>query len=307
MSLRSGDLTTLATLQAYAPSTINAAILPGMIARASRWILNELNRSFILPKTYNEFYSGTGTRQLILPNWPVLGIASLYVDGALQREVSSLTVNGVTVYSSVYGWSFAAWDGIPPGSPAAVALAGGQSFWSGIRNIQIAYTAGYQVTDEEATIPALGPPADPDADPPILATEYTVEPIQPYGTWATDQGVTYADGTPLVAITSGTPNVGEYLPPAPDAATPRLDYTFSEDDAEAAVLLSYGYIPADLEQLALELILSRNEYRRNAGIRSKTLANQETIVFDNRPLSQSAAGIISAYRSVLPPNMGIFV
>lgn len=293
MSLRSGDLTTLATLQAYAPSTINAAILPGMIARASRWILSELNRSFILPKTYNEFYSGTGTRQLILPNWPVLGIASLYVDGALQREVSSLIVNGITVYSSAYGWSFAAWNGVPPGDPAAVALAGGQSFWGGIRNIQISYTAGYQVTDEEATVPA--------------ATPFEVEPLQPYGTWATDQGVTYADGTPLVAITSGTPNVGEYLPPAPDATTPRANYTFSEDDAEAAVLLSYGYIPADLEQLALELILSRNEYRRNAGIRSKTLANQETIVFENRPLSESAAGIISAYKSVLPPNMGIFV
>lgn len=300
MSLLSGDLTTVTTLQAYAPSVLPSAIVSGLITRASRWILSELNRSSLLPRSYTEYFSGAGGRQIILPNWPVLSVSSVYLDTVLQREVSSLTVNNVTVYSSVYGWSFQNWNGIPPGEPAALTLSGGQSFCPGTRNVQVTYVAGYQVTDEAATIPA----ASEDIE---IEVEFVVTPLQPYGSWATDQGVTYADGTVMTAISSGIPTVGQYLPPAPDAATPRTVYTFAEADASEGILLSYGYIPADLEQLVLELVLGRNEFRRNAGIRSKTLANQETIVYDNRPITETAQGILNAYRSVLPPNMGIYV
>jgi hypothetical protein len=304
MSLSSGDLTTVATVQQYAPDALPTAALPSFIARTSRWILSELNRSSILPRTYNEYFSGTGTGQLILPNWPVLSISSVFLDTALQTEVSNLIVNGISVQNPWSGWSIQSWNGVPPGEPAALLLGSCRPFWGGTRNINVAYQAGYQVTSEAAVVPEAIIP-DLLADPPILQVDFVVTPEQPYGTWATDEGVTYANGTALEAIASGTPNAGEYLPPAPDAATPRLVYTFAEADAGADVLLSYGYIPSDLEQLALELILSRNTYRRNAGIRSKTLANQETIVYDNRPLSDFATGILQAYGSVLPPNFGL--
>jgi hypothetical protein len=174
-----------------------------------------------------------------------------------------------------------------------VDLNGGGIFWSGARNVAVAYRAGYQVTDEEGTIPALTP--------------FTITPIQPFGSWATDEGVTYADGTALVAIASGTPTVGQYLPPNPTAATPRNHYTFATADAGEEVLLSYGFIPADLEQVILGMIAEQAAYRNRPGVRSQMLASQETIVYDTSGMTAFSRSILSAYKSVLPPAMGAVV
>jgi hypothetical protein len=295
MSLASGDLTTLATAQAYLTSSPGAVVLPGLISRTSRWILNEIRRPFILPKTYTLLFSGTGQRQLVLPYWPVLSISSLYNGCVVVNESSNLIVNGVVVpYTPTYGWRIQAWDGIPPGDPAVIALYGGPSFDYGTDNINITFRAGYIVSGEAATVPAATGP-------------YTVTPLQPYGTWASNEGVTYANGTALVAKPVGTSLIaGQYIPPAPDLPTPRLTYTFAAADHDAAVLLSYGFVPADLEQVVLEVLSERGAYRQRPGVRSQSLAAQESVTYENR-LSYVSQSILDNYKSVLPPPLGVLV
>ena len=51
-------------------------------------------------------------------------------------------------------------------------------------------------------------------------------------------------------------------------------------DAGAAVSLSYGYVPQDLAQAALELAAERFRAAEHIGVRSKSLGGQETIAFD---------------------------
>ena len=98
---------------------------------------------------------------------------------------------------------------------------------------------------------------------------YTVTPNQPYGIWAADNGVTYAStGVALTAIASGTPSVGQYLPPQPWAASPTYVYTFAAADANANVLISYSYIPFSLEQGCIEWVGERFRYSARIGMKT---------------------------------------
>lgn len=288
MALATGDLTTLSTAQAYLASSVpSQQIISGLITRMSRFILNEINRSTILPKVYSEYFNGSGTRALVLPNWPVLSLNSLYINGAAITQ-ATLTANSIPY--ETFGWSFEAWNGVPPGIPAALQVSGGAFYYPGSNNIAVNYTAGYEVASEAGTIDS---------------SLYRVTPVQPYGQWASDQGVTYSNGTALVAVSS-SPNQGEYVPPSPDTTGVGY-YQFNSADASAGVLLTYGFVPSDLEQVVLEMIAERAAYRTRPGVRSQMLASQESISYDNSGLSKFAQGVIDMYRSVLPPAMGVLV
>lgn len=289
MTLAAGDLTTLATVKAYAGTQAPAdPVLSGLISRISMMIRSDLNRQFLLPRDYTLAFNGTGTRQLVLPDWPVLSFSSLYIGGASITQAQDNSI-----YADAYGYRFLPWDGIPPGNPLVLELSGGAYYYPGQQNVAVAYRAGYQVTDEAATIPST--------------STYTIAPLAPYGTWASDEGVTYNNGTALTAITSGTPSAGQYLPPAPDLATPRLAYTFNAADASQGVLLTYGFVPADIEQVAIELIMERAAYRSRLGVRSQMLASQETIVYDTSGFTSFIKRALGAYVSVLPPAIGASV
>lgn len=290
MSLAAGDLTTLATVKAYAGAQAPSdAVLSGLISRVSMMIRSDLNRQFLLPRDYTLVFNGTGTRQLVLPDWPVLALSSLYIGGASITQAQDNSI-----YSDAYGYRFLDWDGIPPGNPLVLELSGGAYYYPGQQNVAVAYRAGYQVTGEVATIPAAPGP-------------YTVASLAPYGSWASDEGVTYTNGVALTAILSGTPLAGQYLPPAPDLATPRTVYTFNAADAGLGVLLTYGFVPADIEQVALELIMERGLYRNRVGVRSQMLASQETIVYDTSGFTSFIRRALGAYVSVLPPAIGASV
>lgn len=291
MTLAGGDLTTLTTLQAYLPGTSapSATVLSGLITRISRSILTHLNRSFIIPKDYVQRFNGSGTRSLVLPNWPVLSLDSVTISGG---AVTLIGDDSDLAYQS-YGIRIQDWDGIPPGDPAVLEYAGGY-FTFGSQNVVVSYRAGYKITDEARVIPAT--------------SEFRITPLAPYGIWATDEGVTYDDGTALTAISTGTPLAGQYLPPNPDAvSSARTYYTFNASDAERAVLLSYGFVPADLEQAVLEFVMERSAYRSRPGIKSQTLASQETIVYNNSSLSRFVDEVLMGYKSVLPPAIGASV
>lgn len=287
MSLLSGDLTTPAVAKSYIPNAPNDTVLSGLITRISSQIRSLINRQALVPTIYTQQFSGQRTRQLVLPEWPLLTLSSLKISGVDTPIAPQL--NDPDPPSFTFGYRFQPWSGIPPGNPAVLDLIG-FSFLGGLQNVVVNYTAGYQVTNEAQTIPA---------------TPFQVLPTIPFGSWATDQGVTYvATGVALTAIASGTPTVGQYLPPNPNAGTPRLYYTFALADVGKAVLISYGFIPGDLEQAALDLISERSAYRTRVGIRSQSLAAQETITYDTSAVPAYIKAMLMPYTSVLPPAIG---
>jgi hypothetical protein len=291
VTLLAGDLTTLATAKGYIDPLPTDAIVQGLITRISAMIRSTLNRSYLFPRQYTRQFNGTGTQQLVLPDYPVIGstLAALTISGC---SISLAPQAGPTVSAfPPYGYRFQPWDGLPPGNPAVVELLG-TSFWSGEQNVVATYTAGYEVINEPQTIPS---------------SVYQVTPLMPWGSWATDAGVVYAStGEALTPVKSG-PTAGEYVPPTPDISSPVPYYQFAVADANTPVLLSYGFIPADLEQVALELIAERASYRRRVGLRSQSLASQESFTYDDAGISKWAVDALFPYISVLPPPIGASV
>lgn len=287
MSLAGGDLTTVADVQAYwgltnAPAS---SVLKGLITRVSRMLLTNLNRSILVPHTFAEQFNGTGTESLVLPNWPLLSLTSLGISGVAVTIAPQ--TDSPTPPNNPYGWRFQPWDGVPPGDPAVVELVGGAWYIYGGQNVVATYRAGYQVSDEV-----------PDTTPYL--------PLTPYGIWATDEGVVYAStGAALTPVARGpTPPVGSYVPPEPDADTPFLNYIFNGTDVISGLQLSYGFVPADLEQAAIEMVMLRGSYRSRVGYKSQSLASQETITYDLSGIPDAISSMISPYRSVLPPATG---
>lgn len=287
MTLAAGDLTTLATLKAYIDSYPGDAIAPGLITRVSRAILSELNRPLLVPRIYNEQFTGYGTRGLVLPNWPVLSINSLLIgnQNVPLAAQPTLGTGGTIAAGSYYGFRFEPWSGLPPGDPAVLTL-GGTSYWIGNQNVQVSYLAGYQITGE-------------------VPNAATYSPLAPYGIWATDRGVTYkSSGVALTAVLGPSPAVGTYVSPAPDIASPTTSYIFNATDVSSGLLINYGFVPADVEQAALELISLRSIMRKRVGLRSQSLASQESMSFDNSSTSDFVQATLGQYISVIPPATG---
>ena len=123
----------------------------------------------------------------------------------------------------------------------------------------------------------------------LIVSFWAVCLAAPYGAWASDLGVTYANtGLPLQAV-SGTPGAGQY-------AVAAGVYRFSAADAGASLSLSYGYVPQDLAQAAAELAAERFRAADRIGLRSKSLGGQETISYDLSGLSEGVATLIAPYK-----------
>ena len=270
------DLCTLDDVKAWLgrSDTNSDAVLASLVTRVSRQILSYLRRGTILPRDANEIRDGTGGRSLVLREWPVLSVSSLAIGGQPVQPAPSNTACGFLIEP---------WNGVPPGRAQALALNGyafGLSFpaAANAQNISIAYRAGYQVSAEAQTV-ANG----------------TVTVIAPYGSWASDGGVTYADGTPLVAVASA-PAVGQYQL-APDAAG---TYNFNAGDNGAGVLVTYGYVPIDLADACIELVGERFKYAQRIGEISHSLGGNETVSFDNARLTPLVTALLQPYRNLLP-------
>jgi hypothetical protein len=294
----SQDFCTLAQLKAWlgiaSTNTTNDPALSMLISASSRLILSYLARPGILPATYAERYDGQGNQRILLRNWPVLAIASLYVWDRLMPPSPPPPSSGVPS-----GYLLSPWNGAPPGSMQWVDLFDSLSIFGnyydrGAQDVCVTYSAGYAVMTEAATVPlAPGP--------------YQVEALGPYGAWGSDLGVTYAASGQTLTSTTNAPNQGQY------SVTAGL-YLFNAADAGAAVLLSYGYVPFDLAQAAMEIAAERWTYRGRIGIRSQSLAGQETISYgwpggtiggaDSGPAGSIPAYLqtmIQPYRAVVVP------
>lgn len=276
------DLTTLARVKQYLdidPSdTSMDAKLSIFITRISAACLGDMSRDTLLVQTYDDMLDGTGNQNIMLQKWPVLSVASVNVNTLLIQSSINPPI--------AQGFWYEKYRGIPPGEPSRVLLSGFR-FTRGKDNVVIGYNAGYGIVGEKWTVPD-------DPGP------YVVTPAQPYGLIAADNGVTYANGTPLVPV-AASPDVGEYVPPQPlvGAAATSI-YTFSPEDANAQLLGSYSYIPDAVEGAVCQWVAEQWAYKDRLGVRSKSLGGQETISFIVNEIPAFVKLAIQPYRNVIP-------
>jgi hypothetical protein len=171
------------------------------------------------------------------------------------------------------------WDGFPPGRPQALSLRG-YEFWRGYSNVNVTYTAGFVIQSEAQTVPN--------------GSNYQVIPNAPNGNFAVDQGVTYANGTALTPVGS-SPTQGQYVPPS------GLNnyYQFAAADAGASVLLSYSYIPADIEHACITMVGERYSYKSRPGQVSKSLGGQETMSYSQKDMPDFIRTLLQPYRRTI--------
>jgi len=264
------DLCTLSDVKAWlGRSDSNSdALLAALVSRTGRQILSYLRRPTVLPHGVSETRDGTGSSSLMLREWPVLSVTSVAVDGHSVPAMQSFATPG---------FAFEPWYGVPPGR-AQILLVGGYRLERGAQNVSIAYRAGYQISAEAQT---------------VMGSSVTV--LAPYGAWASDGGVTYANGTPLLAV-AGAPLPGQYQPTPNGPGS----YTFNPADNGAGVLITYGYVPADLADASIELVAERFKYMQRIGELSHSLGGNETVSFDNARFTPLILSLLGPYRHVLP-------
>ncbi len=268
--MNADDLTNLSDVKAWLgrTDTNSDALLAALITRASRQIYSYLQRPRLLPHTVTEIRDGGAGDTMMLRQWPVLSIASIVID---DRAIPQSFDHGA-------GWTLEQWDGTPPGLPQSLLLRGyafGSAWGHNAANVALTYCAGYRVTNEPQTV-----------------SGGTANISAPYGAWASDEGVTYANGTPLARV-AGTPALGQYVL---DATAGKYDFNAADEDA--AVLISYGFVPSDLADACIELVSERYKYAQRIGEKTHSLGGNETVSFDNTRFTPFVASLLAPYRNV---------
>lgn len=272
--MAAADLTTLAAVKSWLGIDLaNEASdqqLKALIAAMSRAVYALLNRPTLFSHVVTERRDGHGGPRLLVREWPVISVASLTVDGVAIPAAAS---------SQAAGWLLEPADGPPPGRMQSLDLFGSYAFGRGRQNVVLTYSAGYAVSAEAQTV----------ANGAVLVNT-------PYGSWGADGGVVYAAGTALTRV-AGTPAAaGQYQL---DAATPGK-YIFNAADNGQAVLISYSYVPADVFQVATELVGERWKYKGRIGEVSKTLGGQETVTFSQKDIPSTMRLMLQNYINVVP-------
>jgi hypothetical protein len=270
------DLVSLADLKSWLAltGTNDDVLLAQLITQISRAIFNVIGRPAILPSAYTETRDGGNDVSIVLRQWPVNGVSSCTVGGVAIPPSPPL----VGAASAQIGYVLDSSDAAPPGAMQRLSLRG-LLFTGGVRNVTISYRAGYQITNESVVIPATPP--------------YSVPARAPYGNWASDGGVVYSNGVSLTAVT-GSPATGQY-------AVVNGVYSFAQPDAGSGVLLTYGYVPADLASCCMDWAAERYVYRSRIGQHSKSLGGQETIAFIVKDIPDFVVSALSPYRRLVMP------
>lgn len=244
-------------------------LLQRMIRGASAHILNYCNRSTIALTEYSEVYDGYGNSFMVLRNNPVYSIEALSFAGT---SISAATGDGFT---TPYNNGFVVDPSYDVGVGAQRLNLYGWAFPRLRASVSVRYKAGYVLADEAHTVPS--------ATPFVVTTDYT---------WTGDVGVKYADGTLFVKVASA-PAQGEY------SVTDGV-YTFNELDADVEVLITYGYVPADLNEAAVMMVGERYKYMERIGVVSKSLGGQETVSFSQKSMPEYVKDALIPYINVTP-------
>lgn len=259
-----GDLTTLTRLKGYLSDVSGSssdAVLSRLISSCSGYIQAWLNRT-IASANYTETRDGQGMQQMLFQNYPVSAVASVKINGL---TIPPRPILGPTVTTNQPGgYVF----------DATRLMVDGWCFYRGFQNVQVSYTAGFLIQNEAQTIPGSGP--------------YM---LNAYQLWAGDRGVSFASGGALTLV-SGAPAASQY------SVVEGL-FTFNATDAGKAVLLSYAYVPLELEQACMEMIGDLFAKRTRLGVQSKSIEGQ-SIAFTATDMSADVKTILNNYKKVAP-------
>ncbi len=263
-------LTTLPNVKLFCKvdSANDDALLEALIVQCSRTILSYLNRDTIALQTFSDAYDGVNNTRLFLNQWPVVSVVSVNINGSaiLPAPAQPQQGSGYRLdYSNI----------IPQGRPQALDVCGNR-FWKGQQNVYVVYTAGYSLTDSPQTIPSSAP--------------YTITSDQTYGSWIQDDGVESVAGVVFTATTS-TPAAGQYSVNSLTGV-----YTFNSADASTPMLISYSYVPADIEQACIETVRERYSYKQRVGQKAKSLMGTETAKYDLSALSLYVQMLLQSYQ-----------
>ena len=277
--MAASDLAVLADVRTWLSgssglTTSDDALIGRLITDISGAIYAYLSRRSLLPAQFAERYDGNGKGRLYLRNYPVFSIASLVIG---ETAIAAAPTPGAGV-SWQSGYLLDLWDGLPPGRTQALDLRG-HCFWAGRQNVLVTYSAGYQVSAEAATVPLSPGP-------------YTITVAAPFGPWASDRGVTYANGAALTPVGSA-PAAGQYSVAAGV-------YTFNVGDAGASVLISYGFIPASINNACIEWVAERYRYRTRIGQSAQSVSGQTTNSWSLKDMPDFIRASLDPYRNVVP-------
>ncbi len=290
------NLTNLTNAKAWANVQGNGddTLITRLIAGASQAMLSYIGRQTLFKNSARMLVNGNGQTAMQLEQYPV-------------QSVTAVTIDGVTVPaagdSTSAGYQLEPWDGFTPNRPQILSLNGyafnrlagyygtypfgGSPYNDGFTrapatprsylNVQIDYVVGYFTTDEPATIPATPGP-------------YTLTTQNTLGTWGQDDGVKLAStGAAFVKVT-GTPAAGQY------AVSIFGTYTFNAADQGKAILISYSYIPADVEDAACQLVGERYSYKARIGQRSQSMGGQVTTSYAPRQFTDEVKEALKVYK-----------
>jgi len=265
------DLTTLARAKEWlgGDSTSIDATLRSLITRVSGQILGCLNRPTLYYREYSRKFQGKNTNGITLRNWPVLEVTQVITGDETITQAAEGDLD-------LPGWRLEAWDGIPPGSPQALIL-NGYSWQEGLW-CQVDYAAGYTVTEEYT-----------------IASPRQFIPAQTYGLWMRSVEVTNkATGAAFTQVT-GTPAAGQYK----ISQDVYAQYEFAAANDGVTVQILYTYVPYAVEQVTLDMVGELLSRRKRYGIRSASLAGQETSSYDMDPM-EKYRGELMPYTLILP-------
>jgi hypothetical protein len=276
--MAASDLAVLADVKTWLSGssgigTSDDALLARLITDVSGAIAAYLGRPSLTPRAFVERRDGDGKTRLYLRRYPALAISSLVIDGCAVAASSPPAAGA----RPGRGYLLEAWDGLPPGRPQALDLFE-EIFRPGRQNAAVSYSAGYAVSGEAGTAPTAPGP-------------YNVSAAAPFGPWASDSGVTYTDGAPLTAV-AGTPGAGQY-------SVSGGVYGFSAADAGAGVIISYGFIPAAINNACIEWVAERYRYRTRVGQSAQTVAGQMTSSYSLKDMPDFIRASLDPYRSVV--------
>jgi hypothetical protein len=248
-----------------------------LITSVSRGILTFLERGNLLYHTAHEIKSGLGGNRIMLHEYPVLSVSAVSVDGLSISPRGQVGSSGYVLQTTG-----GAWDGSTPGDPSTLIYAGG-CFNRGDANIDIQYKAGYAVLGEVGVAAA------------------TLAPSAPWGRFTQDIGVAYADGTPLTKVASA-PAQGQYTAPAApprsaQAPTYAPSYGFNAADVGASVLLSYSFVPFEIDFCCCKIVGEQIKYSSRIGAKSTSLAQGGgTAAWDISMMPADVSVVLNNYR-----------
>lgn len=207
-----------------------------------------------------EVYDGTSTCMIQLRQAPAYEVASLDL-GNGQLVVNQPGQTPNYLLDAPKG----------PGSRQRLILRGRQ-FPRGMANIVVTYSYGWKDTMTSS-----------------IAAGETKQPLRMF---YNDVGVTIA-GAAAVKVDSN-PGVGQY------SVTSAGVYSFNDADAGKQAVITYGYVPDEIELAARQMVGEQYKVKDRIGIVSHGVGGQETTSYSQRDLSQFVKSLLKGFFFVTP-------